>query len=315
LISTKEGDGNLTYATLDSAYAVAFQWQGFALKDIYSINNATGTKQLVHKGWKGNLISSSYDGTKLLYYDEPQKKYFTYNASTGKTLQIAKDIKTLLFDEDNDVPDDPNAYGIAKWLNNNDQLIIYDRYDLWLVDANGLKQSVQLTNGRKDKIEYRFVETDNERKTLSPNETILLKGFSELDKSEQLVSLKLDTKQLIVINSLPMHITTIVAAKKSNDLVVTQEDEKNSPNLFHYTFNTSKQSPIAFTKINKQQDEYNWMTSQIVKWKSYTGKTAEGVLYLPENFDAKKKYPMIVYFYERNNQTLHNYLAPAPTPS
>ncbi len=315
LISTKEGDGNLTYATLDSAYAVAFQWQGFALKDIYSINNATGTKQLVHKGWKGNLISSSYDGTKLLYYDEPQKKYFTYNASTGKTLQIAKDIKTLLFDEDNDVPDDPNAYGIAKWLNNNDQLIIYDRYDLWLVDANGLKQSVQLTNGRKDKIEYRFVETDNERKTLSPNETILLKGFSELDKTEQLVSLKLDTKQLIVINSLPMHITIIVAAKKSNDLVVTQEDEKNSPNLFHYTFNTSKQSPIAFTKINKQQDEYNWMTSQIVKWKSYTGKTAEGVLYLPENFDAKKKYPMIVYFYERNNQTLHNYLAPAPTPS
>jgi dipeptidyl aminopeptidase/acylaminoacyl peptidase len=57
------------------------------------------------------------------------------------------------------------------------------------------------------------------------------------------------------------------------------------------------------------------MQSQLVKWKAYTGKTAEGVLYLPEDFDSKKKYPMIVYFYERNNQTLHNYLAPSPTPS
>ena len=71
----------------------------------------------------------------------------------------------------------------------------------------------------------------------------------------------------------------------------------------------------AISNINAQQANYNWMSSQIVKWKSYTGKTAEGVLYLPENFDATKKYPMIVYFYERNNQTVHNYLAPAPTPS
>lgn len=45
---------------------------------------------------------------------------------------------------------------------------------------------------------------------------------------------------------------------------------------------------MALTQINPQQNNYNWMTSQLVKWKSYTGKTAEGVLYLPENFDAKR---------------------------
>jgi dipeptidyl aminopeptidase/acylaminoacyl peptidase len=57
------------------------------------------------------------------------------------------------------------------------------------------------------------------------------------------------------------------------------------------------------------------MTSELVKWKSYTGKIAEGILYKPENFDPSIKYPMIVYFYERNNQTLHNYLPPAPARS
>jgi len=320
LMSTKEGDGDYTYATIDSAYSIASQWQGFALKDIYSIDNTTGQKKLIHKGWKGNLISSAYDGSKLVFYDEPQKKYFAYNAKTGKTVQIAKDIKTSLFDEENDVPDDPNAYGIAKWINDNAQLIIYDRYDLWLVDANGIKPSLLLTNGRKDKTSFRFVETDNDRKTLEIGETVLIKGFNENDKSEQLATLKIDSKQQFLINSIPMHITTIVADKKLADkhitnFVVLQEDEKTAPNLYAYTLTNTKQSPIAFTKINAQQDNYNWMTAQIVKWKSYTGKTAEGVLYLPENFDAKKKYPMIVYFYERNNQTLHNYLPPAPTPS
>ena len=85
--------------------------------------------------------------------------------------------------------------------------------------------------------------------------------------------------------------------------------------LYLYSLEAKKQNPISIATINTQQASYNWMSTQIVKWKAYTGKMAEGVLYLPENFDAKKKYPMIVYFYERNNQTLHNYLAPAPTPS
>ncbi len=315
LINTKEGDGAYTYATLDSNYTIASQWQGYSLKDIYAIQNDNAKKQLIQKGWKGNLISSAYDGSMLVYYDEPKKTYNAYKASSGKQTLIAKDIKHALFDEDNDVPDDPNAYGIAKWLDNNEQLIIYDRYDLWLVDANGIKPSIQLTNGRKNKISYRFVETDLERKYLKSDATILIKGFNETDKSESIASLKLDTKQLFVINTFPMHLTTIVAAKKANNIFVMQEDEKTSPNIYHYQLNDNVQNPNAISNINPQQANYNWMSSQIVKWKAYTGKTTEGVLYLPENFDPKKKYPMIVYFYERNNQTLHNYLPPAPTAS
>ena len=220
-----------------------------------------------------------------------------------------------LYDEENDVPDDPNAYGIAKWMKDDKHFLVYDRYDIWLADAEGKSPSIKLTNGRQNKISYRFVETDNDRRFLNADAVILLKTFNEVDNSEGLVSLSLGTRKLFAINQLPMHLTTIVAAKKSNDLLVMQEDEKQSPNLYHYSFDTLKQNPMALTQINPQQNNYNWMTSQLVKWKSYTGKTAEGVLYLPENFDAKKKYPMIVYFYERSNQTLHNYLPPAPTPS
>ena len=315
LMTTAEGDGAIVYATIDSSYLLASQWQGFSLKDIYAIATNDGQRKLIQKEWKGNLMSASYDGKSLLYYDEPQKKYFAYNATTGKTIQIAKDIKTSLFDEENDLPDDPNAYGIAKWMDNNQEVLMYDRYDIWLVDVNGIKASKKLTNGRMNKIISRFIETDAERKTLAKNAILLIKGYSEVDKSELISTLNLADGAFNLINQVPMHFTTIVGASHSNDIAVMQEDEVKSPNLYLYTLAATKQNPTSIATINTQQANYNWMSAQIVKWKAYTGKMAEGVLYLPENFDAKKKYPMIVYFYERSNQTLHNYLAPAPTPS
>ena len=315
IITTQEGDGLMAYALIDSNDQVAFQWQGYSLRDIYGINTLTAQKKLIQKSFKGNLVTASPNGQYLVFYDEIQKKYFSYSSIDQKKVIIGKDIHTLLYDEENDVPDDPNAYGFVKWMDNNEQFIIYDKYDLWLVDAKGIKPSVALTNGRKDKIIYRFTETDSERTSFNNNATLLLKGFYETDKSESIARLELESKKLFVIQHLGMHFTTVVAAKKSNVFALLQENEMQSPNVYLYQFENSNQSPKAITAINPQQSQYNWLTSQLVKWKAYTGKTAEGVLYLPENFNAKEKYPMIVYFYERNNQTLHNYLAPSPTPS
>ena len=315
LLKTMEGDGRYTYALIDSNYVIAAQWQGFSQRDLYIIDNNTGKNKLIQKNVKVSQLSPSYDGQSLVYYVEDQKKYKSYNAVSGVSKNILTDIPSALYDEENDMPDDPNAYGIAKWMQDNKHFLVYDRYDIWIADAAGNSPSIKLTNGRQNKITYRFVETDYDRQYLNSNAVVLLRTFNEVDKSEGLVSLSLGTKKLFTMNQLPMHLTTIVAAKKSNDLLVMQEDEKQSPNLYHYSFDTLKQNPMALTQINPQQSNYNWMTSQLVKWKSYTGKTAEGILYLPENFDAKKKYPMIVYFYERNNQTLHNYLPPTPTGS
>ena len=312
---TMDGDGQVAIATIDSNYTIASQWEGYGKRDLYTLNTITGQKQLIQKGLKGSLIAPSYDGSLIVFYDEVSKQYKSYNTTTFQTRQIAKDIQYPLYDEDNDMPDDPNAYGIAMWMDNNKSFILYDRYDLWLVDATGLNASQLLTKGRASKKEYRFVKLDDDKKFIGFKDQILLRVYNEIDKKEGIALLDMGNRTLFTITEQPMHFTTIVGAKKSNQLVVMQEDEKNAANVYTYTFTQEKQNPVAFTSINPQQANYNWMQSQLVKWKAYTGKTAEGILYLPEDFDAKKKYPMIVYFYERNNQTLHNYLPPSPTPS
>ncbi len=312
---TMEGDGQIAIANIDSNFTIASQWEGYGKRDLYVLNTVTGQKQLIQKGLKSSLVTPSYDGSLVVFYDEISKQFKSYNTTTLQTKQIAKDIQFPLYDEDNDVPDEPNAYGIAMWMENHKSFILYDRYDLWLVDATGLNASQLLTKGRASKKEYRFVNLDADKKFIGFKDQILLRVYNEVDKKEGLAVLDLSNKSLFTITDIPMHFTTIVGAKNSNQLIVMQEDEKNAANIFSYTLIQEKQTPIALTAINPQQANYNWMQSQLVKWKAYTGRTAEGILYLPEDFDAKKKYPMIVYFYERNNQTLHNYLAPSPTPS
>lgn len=310
-----EGDGLWAYGTIDSADAPAYQWQGYTKKDIYSIHTHSGEKSLIHKNWKGSLISMSPDGNKMIYYDEYEKKYYSFDMPTKKKKVIAKDIKYPVYDVENDIPDDPNAYGIAKWMNDQRHLIIYDQYDLWLVDADAIDPSVLLTNGRKSTIVYRFVETDEDRKSIDRKDALLIKGFNEKNKSASLSYFNVNEKQITLIDSFDMHINNIIGTKHINDLIVLKENEQNTANIYLYQLTKHQQSPQSVAILNPQQSKYNWLTTELVQWKAYTGKTVEGVLYKPEDFNPTKKYPMIVYFYERNNQTLHNYIPPTPTGS
>ena len=314
VLQTSEGDGEIFYASSDFGKRIPAQWQGYTMNDIYAINAETGYAELISKDFKGNIILPSYSGKYLLFYDEKKPGYFIYNSSIKKILPVAKDIKFSLSDEENDLPDEPNAYGVVKWLENDAYVLIYDRYDIWKVDPLGIEKSVCLTNGRKDKIVMRYIVTDSEEKFIKQQQKLLIRLFDEKDKSSGLGLLDLGmNNNFVSLFKEPVSIGfTVQKAKNAESIVYTKETFSQSTNLFVHQVSSS---PKQLTNTNPQQSIYNWGTSELFKWKAYTGKETEGILYKPEHFDPKKKYPMIVYFYERNNQTLFSYQAPAPTPS
>ncbi|TAL47786.1 MAG: S9 family peptidase, partial [Chitinophagaceae bacterium] len=90
------------------------------------------------------------------------------------------------------------------------------------------------------------------------------------------------------------------------------EEYRESPNIF---INYRLRDETKLSSLNPQQKDYNWGTAELFKWKAYTGKETEGIVYKPEDFDTKKKYPLICYFYETLSDGLYNYIPPAPTPS
>ncbi|MDE3254039.1 MAG: S9 family peptidase, partial [Bacteroidota bacterium] len=314
VLETQEGDGSVFYTASDFGKRIPSQWQGFTLNDIYRIDPVTGKSELITRDFKGNILSPSYSGRYLLFYDERKPGYFVYNSLTRKTYPVAKDIKTSLSDEENDVPDDPNAYGMVKWTENDDAVLIYDRYDIWEIDPEGKKPSVCMTQGRKDRIQYRYVNTDPDEKYLKMDHPLLLRLFDEKDKSAGLALLHPELgNRLEQQFKEPVSLGfQIQKAKEADVLLYSKESFAHSTDMYVQSVNGQAKQLSA---TNPQQAGYNWGTAELFTWKAYTGKQTEGILYKPEDFDPHKKYPMIVYFYERNNQTLHNYQAPAPTPS
>ena len=117
----------------------------------------------------------------------------------------------------------------------------------------------------------------------------------------------------------------ISKAKESSFLLYNKETYTASPDLY---INPGKvevqgsgskakrvENELKLSSLNPQQSNYYWGTSELYKWKAFDGKPAEGILYKPENFDPKKKYPVIFYFYETHTNTLHDYIDPTPTGS
>jgi dipeptidyl aminopeptidase/acylaminoacyl peptidase len=314
VIQTNDGDGAVFYAATDEGKRIASQWQGYTINDIYTINPLDGSSKLIKANLKSGNVQPSVSGSLLLYYDEPAKKYFVYNHTTGVTSQIAKDITTALYDEENDVPDDPNAYGLMRWTENDQYVLLYDKYDIWQVDPLGIQKSICLTAGRSNKISYRFIATDPDQKFVKTDDQLLLRVFDEKDKTAGLATMVYGTNALNVLFKEKVALSPLVQkAKDADALLYTKETYAQSPIL--YSSSVKGGDAVNIASANAQQNNYNWGTAELFTWKAYTGKMAEGILYKPENFDVTKKYPMIVYFYERNNQTLYNYVPPTPTAS
>ncbi|HEY1200078.1 MAG TPA: prolyl oligopeptidase family serine peptidase, partial [Niastella sp.] len=55
---------------------------------------------------------------------------------------------------------------------------------------------------------------------------------------------------------------------------------------------------------------YNWLTSELVSWRTLDGSISQGVLYKPENFDSSRRYPLIFDYYDKRSIELNVYRIP-----
>ncbi len=68
----------------------------------------------------------------------------------------------------------------------------------------------------------------------------------------------------------------------------------------------------TFAKLSdiEPQARCNWLKSELISFKQLDGKETQGVLYKPENFYPSKKYPVIIYYYEKFSQDLNAFHKP-----
>ena len=104
-----------------------------------------------------------------------------------------------------------------------------------------------------------------------------------------------------------------VKARLANQLLFTRESFREFPDVWTADLNFTSTKKIS--DANPQMKNYQWGSAEQISWTSLDNIPLQGLLYKPEGFDPTKKYPMMVYFYEKMSDGLHTHYVPAPIRS
>jgi dipeptidyl aminopeptidase/acylaminoacyl peptidase len=326
-----EGNADWVLGETDKGNRIETQWDGRTRHTAYIINTLTGERKTVFKNLYANAEPSPA-GNFVYWYNPELKNYFTYEVATGITRNVTEKIKVPLYEEDNDVPDYASPYGIMGWQEADSAVFVYDQFGFWKITDLTSKLNTGkwfLFHDKKEKVAstsrlvYRYIKLNREERYFKTGQEMAFRVFSKEQNKTNTYAFHINDSSVthswvIGKEQMPLfNYNGLVKSKESAAFIYSKESFANTPDLYF-----SKQDllyPLIKDKrlsdINPQQNDYNWLTAELFKWKAYNGKQATGIVYKPENFDPKKKYPLICYFYEKLSDGLYNYQSPAPTPS
>ena len=306
--------GDYVLGTSNESYAIQQQWKSPGLEDVYRISFIDGSIELIGKGL-------SYPG--IL---SPKGRYFTYflpeknqsvllDVSTKTTRVINASRKDITWNEDlNGQPMEAGPEGWIGFDRSEDHVYFKSRFDLW--DYQISSQSLRsLTNewATKNKVRMDLVKWESDSVYVDLSDCYAT-SFELSTKKEGLhhfdASQANGLRQIIQI---PARISLIERAPSKNWYFFRWMTVSRYPEL--ELLNDQYQPQAILSVTNPQQANYNWATAEIVPWKAYDEQQLEGILYKPADYDATKKYPLILYYYELSSDNLHNYQGPRPSAS
>jgi len=102
-------------------------------------------------------------------------------------------------------------------------------------------------------------------------------------------------------------------AKDANVLMLTASRFDEFPDVWVTGPNFKDLKKVS--NGDAQRAQFRWGIAELLSFKNVDGVPLKGILLKPEDFDPKRKYPMIVYIYEKLSQGLHSFRNPGPGTS
>jgi dipeptidyl aminopeptidase/acylaminoacyl peptidase len=318
-------------------YRQLISWDG-NYDDYYLVSIDDGSRRkILEKEHFGATLSPG--GKYVLYFSTADNNWYAVSTSDGQKTNLTKGLGVKFQSETDDHPDYPAPYGQAGWTTGDASVLLYDRYDIWEVKADGTGAHMLTAGaGRRQRIVFRNSRTEaaptnqepeeevgprrqTEQPAISTARPLLLSAVDDRTKASGLYRAAFTNQGRGAgapeVNDAP---TKLVMLDKAFGAPIKARDADV------YTFTLSRfeefgnlwVSSGAFTDMKKvsdanpQQAQYNWGRSELVDYVNADGKHLQAILTKPENFDPSKKYPMLVYIYEQLTNGLHRYVAPAP---
>lgn len=289
-------------------YKLAVDWTYDAHQDLWMVNVKTGDRKLVAKDVTDNPQWSP-NGRFALMFNHAQRAWMLLDPVKGAFENISASIGFPVNDEAADMERMQTAYGVAGWMDGGNTVVLYDRYDMWALDLTGTAAPRSLTNGygRANGIALRALGAPFLGE-INPAKPVLLSSFNERTKSAGVYRLMPFKKVEALADDAAYSVKGASVAGNGRAFLFSRQSFARYPDLWYA--NGNMQGAKRLTDINPQQQQYSWGSAKVFNWKNVNGKENQGLLYLPENYDPAKKYPVIVNFYEKHSDDLHDYLTP-----
>ena len=281
--------------------------------DAYLVNTRTGDRKLLVKKVRGR-VTWSPGGKYALYFDG--KDWVTLSVPDATHTVLTTKAGVNFYREDIDTPSAPPPYGDAGWTKDGKYVLLYDKFDVWRMTPDGA-EAVNLTMGagRKENLSFRYVKLnrdteDPDAKWIDDSEPLLLKAENETthDTGFYRASITGGAPQKLILQSRAF--TTPIKAKNADVLLLTASRFDEFPDL--QVTDSSFRSLKKVSDANPQMKELLWGTAELVSYRNADGVPLQAALYKPENFDPHKKYPMLVYIYEKLSQNVNQFVDPKP---
>lgn len=300
-------DGKRVLGLNSLEYATPQFW-GEGASDVYLIDPLSGARTLVARELDGQAQLSP-GGNYVTWFENGQ--WVAYATATGRKVVLTDKLPVKFLNEEFDSPDVPPPYGLGGWTTGDKRVLVYDRFDIWEIDPSGVAAPRNVTEGqgRREGLTFRVVDLDRDEPFLDPAQPITLRAVDTLTKASGFWRDRLGADA--PAERIVMADRNFGAPQKARDAeqyLLTQSTYREFPDLWT---GPSLASTTKISNANPQDSEYPRGTAELVSWLNADGKPLRGLLYKPEGFDASRQYPMVVYYYERLSDGLHNYQAPS----
>ena len=304
----------------DRAYRRMVDYDG-NYQDVYGVDTRSGSRRLLARMVRGGFGAGgaaggwqiSPDGQHAYYFNN--RSWFLVRMSDGATRNVTGALPVAFHREDHDTPSEPGPYGAAGWAKDSRSFLVYDRYDVWQIFADGAEpRNLTAGAGRKAKIEFRLqrIEPPNEEEEpgVDTAKPLTLRGESEETRETGFFRVPPGGGEPQRLLWGPRNYRYLTRAREADVLAITAQRFDEYPDV-HLT-NSSFAAPRKATAGGAQMQPFLWGSAELIRYRNADGVPLAAALYKPANFDPKKKYPLLVYIYEKLSQNVHNFVHPRP---
>jgi len=281
--------------------------------DFYIVDPRTGERTLiVQESYSGGSLSPN--GKYVMWWGTDHH-WYVYDITKKTTVNLTAGLPVPIWDYSDDRPQPHGNYGLAGWTDDDATILLNDEFDIWEIRPDGTgARCVTEGVGRRQGLRFRYLNLDRERDTIDPRADILLQTTEVKTLAQGVYRDRIRGErepQRLIMGDYSYGRPN--KAKDADVLLTTRSTFYEFPDL--WVTGTDFKDWTKLSDVGAQRDQFIWGQAELVEYVNAWGHTYRGTLIKPEDFDPTKKYPMLVYIYEKLSQGLHSFRNPGPGTS